>query len=96
MYWYMLSSIITYLSTYIVNFSKKWKYAPNKKAFLHSIPSYRYPIHKGNNSYEDYCRTMLLTDKPGCTLENVGKAPFESCEEELKDFVENSEFFVTF
>ena len=31
-------------------------------------------------------------DKPGCTLENVGKTPFGSCEEELKDFVENSKF----
>ena len=30
-------------------------------------------------------------DKPGCTLENVGIS-FSSYEEELRDFVENSEF----
>ena len=77
---------------FVVNFSKKWKYRPGKKAFLHSIPSYRYIIHKGKRIYEDFCKWMLLTDKPGCTLENVGKAHFESCEEELKNFVENSEF----
>ena len=33
----------------------------------------------------------MLQDKPGCTIDNVGKN-FTSCEEELRDFVENSEF----
>ena len=33
----------------------------------------------------------MLQDKPGCTLDNVGKN-FNSCEEELRDFVENSEY----
>ena len=80
------------LREFVVNFSKKWKYHPVKKAFLHSIPCYRYIVHKGKNIYEDFCKWMLLTDKPGCTLENVGKDPFGSCEEELRDFVKNSEF----
>ena len=33
----------------------------------------------------------MLQDKPGCTFDNVGKN-FQSCEEELRDFVENSPF----
>jgi hypothetical protein len=34
---------------------------------------------------------LLLQDKPGCYLENVGKE-LESCEAELKNFVENSPY----
>ena len=40
---------------------------------------------------EKYCKSLLLMEKPGCYLSNVG-TEFESCEAELKDFVENSEF----
>merc|ERR1712016_33285 len=38
------------LREFLVYFSKKWKPSYNPKAFLHSIPSFRYPVHKGNNS----------------------------------------------
>ena len=55
------------------------------------IPTYRYVVKKGKPHYEEYCKNLLLQDKPGCTLDNVGQA-FSSCEEELKDFVETSEF----
>ena len=79
------------LREFVVNFSKKWKYAPSENVFPHFFPTYRYVVHKGMHIYEDYCRSLLLADKPGCTIYNVG-SNFESCEEELRDFVENSPF----
>ena len=78
------------LREFVVNFTKKWKYSP-ANVFPHFIPSYKYVVHKGRPHYEEYCKNLLLMDKPGCTLENVGKE-YSSCEAELKDFVENSEF----
>ena len=44
------------------------------------------------NDYEDYCRNLLLQDKRGCTIDNVGRNFNDCCEEELRDFVENSPF----
>ena len=78
------------LREFVVNFTKKWKYRP-ANIFPYFIPTYRFVVHKGKPHYEEYCKNLLLTDKPGCTLDNVGKG-FASCEAELKDFVENSEF----
>ena len=78
------------LREFMCNFTKKWKYAP-AEVFPYMIPTYRYVVMKGKPHYEEYCKNLLLQDKPGCTLDTVGKA-FSSCEEELKDFVENSEF----
>ena len=78
------------LREFMCNFTKKWKYAP-AEVFPYMIPTYRYVVKKGKPHYEEYCKNLLLQDKPGCTLDTVGKA-FSSCEEELKDFVENSEF----
>ena len=57
---------------------------------LHN-PNIQIHLKKGSKNYEEYCRCLLLQDKPGCTFDNVGKT-FDSCEEELKDFVENSQF----
>jgi len=39
-----------------------------------------------------WCRNLLLQDKPGCYLDNVGVNFNGSCEEELRDFVNNSPF----
>ena len=81
------------LREFVVNFTMKWK--PKGKpdnVFLHSIPPYRYVVNKDRKNYEDYCKSLLLQDKPGCYLDNVGTGQFKSCQEELKDFVENSEF----
>ena len=79
------------LREFMCNFTKKWKYAP-AEVFPYIIPNYRYIVKKGKPHYEEYCKNLLLQDKPGCTLDIVRKA-FRSCEEELKDFVENSEFW---
>ena len=70
------------LQEFACNFTKKWKYCP-ADVFMYVIPTYRYVIKKGKNNYEDYCRNLLLQDKPGCTLDNVGKNFNNSCEEEL-------------
>ena len=69
---------------------KKWKYSP-ADVYPYIIPTFRYVIKKGRNNYEEFCRCLLLQDKPGCTFDNVGKN-FESCEEELRDFVKTSPF----
>ena len=76
------------LREFMCNFTKKWKYCP-ADVFPYFIPTFRYVVNKKKKHYEDYCRCLLLQDKPGCTFDNVGKE-FESCEEELRDFVENS------
>ena len=86
------------LREFMTHFTMKWNYTPIKKfpyissknVFPHVIPTYRYVVRKGSPIYEQYCKTILLMDKPGCMLENVGKN-FASCEEELRDFVENYE-----
>ena len=81
------------LREFMTNFTKNWKFSPSASdvVFPYFIPTFRYIVHKGKPRYEEYCQNLLLQDKPGCYLDNVGKN-FESCEEELKDFVENSPF----
>ena len=84
------------LREFMVTFTKKWQYCP-AKVWPHFIPTFRYTVRKGNKMYEDYCQNLLLQDKPGCTLDNVGKIDidgnkFENCEAELSHFVENSEY----
>ena len=54
------------------------------------IPVQKFLVKKTNKSYEQNCRNVLLSDKPGCYLNNVGTG-FNSFEEELRDFVLNSE-----
>ena len=78
------------LREFMCNFTKKWKYCP-AEVFPYFIPTFRYVVNKSKKYYEDYCRSLLLQDKPGCTFDNVGKN-FKNCEEELRDFVENSSF----
>ena len=78
------------LREFMCNFTKKWNYCP-AEVFPYIIPTFRYVVKKGKENYEEYCRCLLLQDKPGCSFDNVGKM-FGSCEEELKDFVENSPF----
>ena len=76
----------------MTNFTKNWKFSPTgSKVFPYFVPTYRYVVHQGKSGYEDYCKNLLLQDKPGCYLDNVGKN-FESCKEELRDFVENYPF----
>ena len=77
------------LREFVVNFTMKWKYKPSN-VFPNFIPTYRYIVHKDKPNYESYCECLLLMDKPGCTLDNVG-TEFPSCEAELRDFVENSD-----
>ena len=84
------------LREFMVLFTKKWKYNPDD-VWPHFIPTFRYTVKKGKPMYEEFCRSLLLQDKPGCTLDNVGKVDmdgkkFESCEDELDDFVKNSEY----
>ena len=78
------------LREFMKNFSKSWVYKP-ENVFPHFVPTYKWVVHHSSNNYEEYCKTLLLQDKPGCYFSNVGKN-FESCAAELKDFVENSEF----
>lgn len=79
------------LREFMNNFSKNWKYTPSVNVFPHFLPTYRYVVNKSKPNYEEFCRCILLMDKPGAYLDNVGNG-FESCSEELKDFVENSPF----
>jgi len=80
------------LREFMTNFTKSWKFSPaGSQVFPYFIPTFRYVVHKGKPRYVEYCKNLLLQDKPGSYLDNVGK-DFESCEMELKYFVENSPF----
>ena len=78
------------LREFMITFTKKWKYSP-ANVFCFMTPSFRYNVKKGKPNCEEFYKNLLLQDKPGCTFENVGKN-FESCEEEFRDFVENSPY----
>ena len=54
-------------------------------------PTFMYMVPQGSARYETYCKSTLLFEKPGCYLSNVGEG-FDSFHDELKDFVQNSEF----
>ena len=79
------------LREFVTNFSKKWKYSPDvhKKYYPYFINGYRYVARKNNvEYYEGWCKFILLSEKPGCYLDNVGKG-YESMEAELREFVES-------
>ncbi len=77
------------LREFMKHFTKKWKLSKNTKVFPVFTPTFRHIVHKGQKRYEEYCKWILLQDKPGCYFDNVGKG-FGSCEAELKDFADNS------
>ena len=74
----------------MADFSVKWEYEGFDFVPI-PHPCYKWVVHKSKEQYEKYCRSLLLMEKPGCYLSNIG-TEFDSCEAELKDFVENSEF----
>ena len=78
------------LREFVTSFTKKWeiKNTPTVPVF---IPAPKFPVKKKSNSYENWCKFILLSEKPGCYITNVGKE-FQSFEEELRQFVVNSEF----
>ena len=81
------------LREFVTNFTKSWKFSPSaNRCFLNAKPTFRYIVNKKRPNYEMWCKNVLLQDKPGCYLDNVGKNFEGSCEAELKDFVENSPF----
>ena len=77
------------LREFMKHFTKKWKVSKNAKVFPVFTPTFRHIVHKGQKRYEEYCKWILLQDKPGCYFDNAGKG-FASCEAELKDFVDKS------
>ena len=78
------------LRNMVTYFTKDWK-IKNKTTFPVFTPVPKFPVKKISKSYESMCRCILLSEKPGCYSTNVG-TEFQSFEEELRDFVLNSEF----
>ena len=78
------------LRFFMSDFTINWEY---EGAGLVPCPNpvFMYTVHKDSARYETYCKSTLLFEKPGCYLSNVGEG-FDSFHDELKDFVENSEF----
>ena len=54
-------------------------------------PIQKFNVKKKHKSYENSCRCILLSEKPGCYITNVGN-DFQTFEEELRDFVSHSKF----
>ena len=81
------------LRGFMTDFSKDWVYLGGKTKFVPVIiPIFRYPVSpKEKKNFELYCKTILLSEKPGCYPCNVGVG-FENFKEELMDFVNNSPF----
>ena len=81
------------LREFMTNFTKKWKFSPAaNRCFPSFIPTFKYIVNKKKPNYEEWCKNVLLQDKPGCYFDNAGVNFEKSCELELKDFVENSPF----
>ena len=74
----------------VTYFTKDWT-IKKKLTVPVFIPIQKFPITKTSKSYQNFCRCLLLCEKPGCYISNVG-TNFENFEEELRDFVLNSKF----
>ena len=77
------------LREFMAKFTKNWRPTRSVSFVPVFFPTFKYRVPYRNFKFEDWCRYMLLAEKPGCYLDNVGKN-FSSCFEELRDFVENS------
>ena len=81
------------LRFYMSDFSMDWSY--ENSGFVPVInPTFRYTVPRdidkpGSNQYKKYCRTVLLSEKPGCYLGNVGS--IDDVHDQLTDFVKNSQ-----
>ena len=77
------------LRFFVTYFKKNWT-IKNQKTFPVFTPTYHFSIKKKSKSYQNWCWYTLLSEKPGFYITNV-QTNFESCEEELRHFVLNSE-----
>ena len=78
----------------MTNFTRDWKPLPFGVKYCPVItPCYKWTVGKGSKNFDNYCRTILLSEKPGRYPSNVGSKGtiFESHEDELIDFM-NSPF----
>ena len=78
------------LRTFVTFFTKNWK-VKTSITFPVFSPIQKFQISKKHKSYENWCKYILLAEKPGCYITNVGKG-FASFEEELRHFVLTSPF----
>ena len=78
------------LRQFVTHLKKNWM-LKETKTFPVFTPVQKFAIKKNSKSYENWCKLTLLAEKPGCYITNVGN-DFESFEEELKHFVQHSEF----
>ena len=77
------------LRGFVTYFNKNWTLS-NKETFPIFTPALHFLGKKTSKSYQNQCRYILLSEKPGFYITNV-QTNFESHEEELKDFV-NSQY----
>ena len=77
------------LRFFVTFFNKKWS-LKDTITFPVFTPAHKFPVKKRSNSYQNWCRHILLSEKPGFYITKE-ESDFESYEEELKDFVLNSE-----
>lgn len=71
---------------FMVSLTKRWR-MPKKVAnvFPVFVPTSRHIVHIGEPRYEELCKWLLLQNKPGCYLDNVGQG-YAACEEEPREF----------
>ena len=79
------------LRDFMAHFNKKWELQKTQFFVPVIIPVYRYTVPSNHKKFPSYCKSVLLAEKPGCYLQNIGQG-FDSVEAEMKDFVKNSEF----
>ena len=78
------------LRNFVTYFSTKW-IIKDTITFPVFSPIQKFQIKRTHSSYENWCKYILLSEKPGCYITNVGNG-FVSFEEELRDFVLHSKF----
>ena len=60
------------LRTFVTYFTKNWK-VKTSITFPVFSPIQKFHISKKHKSYENWCKYILLAEKPGCYITNVGK-----------------------
>ena len=70
------------LRHFISHFAKDWEPLMHTTFVPVIIPLFRYPVASNHKKFPQYCKSVLLAEKPGCYPENLGQG-FENMQDEL-------------
>ena len=74
---------------FVTYFTKNWMVKANITVPVFA-QTYTFTVKRNHKSYENWCKYILLCEKPSFYITNIGN--IQSFAEELREFVANSEF----